>query len=107
MFQYTLRFSFAWSLSFLLPLRDPSVLDSVVERLGLVAGDGVLFVVASQGLLVEDGGVAADEGPVGSFDDGAEVVLDGKADVEHLAVVGNVSVVAVLAAFAGEAFGER
>ena len=42
------------------------------------------LVVAGEGLLVEDGGVAADEGPVGGLDDGAEVVLDGQADVEHL-----------------------
>ena len=62
-----------------------------------------MFVVASQGLLVKDGGIAADERPVGCFDDGAEVVFDREADVENLAVVGNVGVIAVFTALAGEA----
>ena len=63
---------------------DLAVLDGVVEGLRLVAGDGVLLVVAGEGLLVEDGAVAADERPVGGLDDGAEIVLNGQADVEDL-----------------------
>ena len=79
----------------------------VVVGLGLVAGQRVQRVVAHQRDLVEHGPVAADEAPVGRLDDGAEVVLDGQADVEHLAVVVHVGEVAVLAALAGEGQVER
>ena len=41
-------------------------------------------MVAGESGLVKDSGVAADEGPVGSVDNGAEVILNGQADVEHL-----------------------
>ncbi len=41
-------------------------------------------MVADEGGLVEDGAVPADEAPVGGLNHGSEVVLKGKADVEHL-----------------------
>ena len=63
---------------------DPAELDCAVVGLCLVAGHRVLRVVADEGGLVEHGAVAADEAPVGGLDHGSEVVLKGKADVEHL-----------------------
>ena len=74
-------------------LLNLSELDSAVERCSLLAGEGVGRVVAGEGLLVKDGAVAADEGPLGGLDDGAEVVLNRQADVEDLAVVVNIGVV--------------
>ena len=41
-------------------------------------------MVAGERGLIEDGLVAADEGPVGGVDDGTQVVLNGQAHVEHL-----------------------
>ena len=82
-----------------------SELDGAVQRLGVGAGDGVGLVVAGEGLLVEDGGVAAGERPLRVVHDRAHVVLDRKADVEDLAVVGDVRVVAVVAALAAERLG--
>ena len=42
---------------------------SAVESFGLVAGEGEFGVVTSEGLLVEDGLVSADEGELGGLDD--------------------------------------
>ena len=81
---------------------DPAELDGAVQRLGLLAGEGVGRVVAGEGLLVEDGLVAADEGPLRVVDDVAAGVLERQADVEDLAVVGDVGVVAVGPRLAGE-----
>jgi len=68
----------------LLLVVDLAELDGAVIAGSLLAGQSVGGVVAGQGGLVEDGGVAADEGPVGGVDASAEVVQDGQADVEHL-----------------------
>ena len=57
--------------------------------------------------LVEDGLVAADEGPLRVVDDVAAGVLQRQADVEDLAVVGHVGVVAVGARLAREALLHR
>ena len=50
-------------------------------------------MVAGERLLVEERPVAADERPMHRLDDGAPVVLDRQADVEHLAVVVHIRVV--------------
>lgn len=86
---------------------DLAELDLVVEGLGLSAGNGVDLVVASESALIEDGSVAADEGPLSGLDDGTEVILEGEADVEELAGVGDVGVVAVFASLAGEGQAQR
>ena len=52
-------------------------------------------MVAGEGGLVEDGLVAADEAPVSGLNDGTSIILDGQADVEDLAVVVNIGVVAI------------
>ncbi len=70
-------------------------LNCAVESWGLFAGEGVSFVVAGKGGLVEDGAVAADEAPVGRLDHLSSVILQGKADVEDLAGVLDVGVVTV------------
>jgi len=59
-------------------------------------------VVAGQSGLIEDGSVAADEAPVSGLDDCSGIVFNGQADVEDLAVVGNVGVVSVGLSFALE-----
>ena len=79
--------------------------DDIVVSFGLVAGEGVLGVGAGEGVLAEDGLVAAEEGVLGGFDDLSGVVFDGQADVEDPAVVGDVSVVPVGTAFASEGLG--
>ena len=76
-------FNFAGELCLVVGV-DPSELDCAVVGLCLVAGHRVLRVVADEGGLVEDGAVPADEAPVGGLNHGSEVVLKGKADVEHL-----------------------
>ena len=60
-------------------------------------------MVAGQSGLIEDGSVTADEAPVGSLDDTSGIIFNGQADVEDLAVVVHVSVVAVGLALALEA----
>ena len=84
-------------------LGDDTELNGAVEGGGLRAGKGVLLVVAGEGGLVEDGAVAADEAPLGGLDHRAGIILEGQADVEDLAVVGDIGIVAVLLALAGEA----
>ena len=74
---------------------DLSELDSAVKGGSLFAGESVGLMVAGQSGLVEDGSVAADETPVSGLDDLSGVILNGQADVEHLAVVGDVGVVTV------------
>lgn len=70
---------------------------------GVSAGEGSIGEVADIESLVKDGAVAADERPLVGPDQ-ADLILGeaGQADVEHLAVVVDVSVVAVGAAFAAE-----
>ena len=82
---------------------DLSELDGAVEGGGVLAREGIGLVVAGEGGLVEDGSVAADEAPVGGLDHLTGVVLDGQADVEDLAVVLDIGVVAVGLALALEA----
>jgi len=67
----------------------------VVVALGLLTGEGILRVGTGEGVLAEDGLVAADEAVLVGGDDLPGVVSDGVADVEHSAVVGNISVVTV------------
>ena len=74
---------------------DLAELDSAVKGGGLFAGEGIGLVVAGQGSLIEDGSVSADEAPVGGFDNLTSIILNGQADVEDLAAVGNIGVVAV------------
>jgi len=59
-------------------------------------------VLAHQGALVEEGAVAAHEGEVVDLLHGANLVGDGVAHVEQLAVVADVSIVPVAAVLAGE-----
>ena len=82
---------------------DLAELHGAIQGRRLGAGKGVVLVVAGEGLLVKDGPVAADKAPLGVLDDLALVVLDGQADVEDLAVVVHVAVVAVALALAAEA----
>ena len=83
-------------LKFITELRvDLSELDGAIEGRGVLAGESIGLVVAGQGGLIEDGSIAADEAPVSGFDNLTGVVLNRQADVEDLAVVLNVSVVAV------------
>lgn len=86
---------------------DLAKLDLVVEGLGLGAGNGVDLVVASEGALIEDGSVAADKGPLSGLDDGTEVILEGKTDVEELASVGDIGVVTVFTSLARERQAQR
>ena len=65
-------------------VRNLAELNGSVQAWRLLAGEGVLGVVTGQGLLVEHGGVATEEAPLGRLYDVAVVVLDGEADVEHL-----------------------
>ncbi len=58
--------------------------DGAVELLGLLAGDGVVDVVAAQDGLVEHGLVAADERPLEGLHNGTELILSRPADMEHL-----------------------
>jgi len=69
--------------------------DGVVETLGLFTGQGSLRVGAGEGVLAEDGLVAAEEGVLLGLDNFTGVVFEGNADVEDPAVVGNISVVTV------------
>ena len=87
----------------LLPFRDDTELNGVVEGRSIGARDGILLVVADKSGLVEDGAIAADEAPLGGLDHSTGIVLNGEADVEHLASVGDIGVVAVLLSLAGEA----
>ena len=84
-------------------LGDDTELNGAVEGGGLRAGKGVLLVVAGEGGLVEDGAVAADKAPLGGLDHRAGIILNGEADVEDLAGVGDIGVVAILLALTGEA----
>ena len=84
-------------------LLDLSELNSSVEGGGLLAGEGILGVVASEGLLVKDGGVTAGERPLGVLNDLALVVLNGQADVEDLTSVVDIGVVAIGLSLASEA----
>ncbi len=59
---------------------------NVIEGRSLIAGDGILWVVAGQSGLVEDGRVATDERPVSGLHEAAEVVQEGQADVEYLQI---------------------
>ena len=83
-------------------LLDLAKFDGAVEGGGFRAGEGVRGVVAGQGLLVKDGAVAAHKGPLSVLDDLAKLVLDGQADVEDLAVVVNVGIVAIGLVLTGE-----
>lgn len=76
---------------------------SAVEGFGLVAREGEFRMVASEGLLVEDGLISADEGELGGLDDLAKIVFNGKAHVEDLAEIGYVSIISILPSVAGEA----
>ena len=71
-------------LSQFLNLIHQSKLHSVVERLCLLARECVQLVVAAEGLLVKERPVRAEEGPLVGVDHLAQVVLDGKANVEEL-----------------------
>lgn len=83
---------------------DPAELrvDEVVEGGGLVAREGVPGVVAGQRLLVEDGLVAAEKGVLVGTHDLSKIVLDGQTHVEHLTIIINVRIVAILATLAGK-----
>jgi len=76
--------------------------DGIVKALGLLAGEGSLRVGTGEGVLAEDRLVAAEEGVLLSLDDLSGIVLKGHADVEDSAVVSNVGIVAVGAAFTVE-----
>jgi len=71
--------------------------------LGAPAGGRDGLVGAGEGLLVEDGAVAAHEREVVGADKGADLVSQRHADVEDLAVVPDISIVAVGQVFAREA----
>ena len=66
---------------------DFSELDSSVKTGRLLAGEGVLRVVAGQRLLVEHGLVAAEETPLGRLHHLTFVVLDREANMENLGYV--------------------
>jgi len=81
-------------------LAAEEVVDVVVLR-GVLAGHGVVGVVAHQRLLVEDGVEPTDEGPHAGADE-ALGVHEGVADVEDAALVGQVRVEPVLQPVATE-----
>lgn len=68
----------------------------------LLAGKGLMWVGAGEGLLVEHGLIGAREGEVRRLQDGSGVVGDGQTDVEELAVIVDVGIVAVSTVVAGE-----
>ena len=65
-------------------LQHLPVADGAIEAGRLLTREGVIGEVADEGLLVEDGSVAAEEAPLGGAGHDALVVLDGQADVEDL-----------------------
>jgi len=75
---------------------------ALVDINALFAGGREGGVLAHQGALVEEGAVAAHEGEVVDLLHGADLVSDGVAHVEQLAVVADVSIVPVAAVLAGE-----
>jgi len=78
-------------------LLDPPKLRvrHVVVALGLLAREGVQLVGAGERVLAEHSLVAAEEREVGGLHQVSEVVQDGPAHVEDLALVGDVCVVTV------------
>ena len=80
-----------------------SELDSTVQCSGLFTGESISLMVAGQSGLVKDGSISADEAPVSGLDNLTGVVLNGQADVEDLAAVGDIGVVSVGLSFALEA----
>merc|ERR1711863_11710 len=81
-------------------LQHLSVANRAIEAGGLFTRESIVREVANKSLLVEDGAVATEEAPLGGAGHHPVVVLDGQADVEDLATAGNISVVAVVLAFA-------
>ena len=79
-----------------------SKLCESIKTWRLLTGEGVLRMVTDETLLVKDSAIATEEGPplVGHLP--SLQVLQGVADVEHLAVVQSVRVVAVGLALAAE-----
>jgi len=86
---------------------DFAKLHSSVKLWGVCAGEGVLGIVACQGSLVEDGGVATNETPLVVFNDLANVVLNWAADMENLAIVVDISVESIVESLACEARVQR
>lgn len=80
-------------------------IGAVEERLCLFAGKSKLGVRTAESVLTEDGSVTADEGVLQDSGDGASIVLYRAAQVEDVAVVGDVGVVPEGAALAGEGAG--
>ena len=72
-----------------------SKFNSSIESWCIRAREGISFMVASEGGLVKDGLVAADEAPMSSLNDCTGIILNGQADVEDLAVVVHISIVAI------------
>ena len=60
-------------------------------------------MIAGEGGLVKDGLVATDEAPVSGLNDSTSIILNGQTDVEDLAVVVNISVVAIGLSITSEA----
>lgn len=58
--------------------------------------DGVLLVVAHKSGLIKDSAITTDERPLGSLNHRAGIILNREADVEDLAAVGHISIVAIL-----------
>jgi hypothetical protein len=78
-------------------------LNSTIERGSIRTREGIGLMVAGESGLIKDGLVAADETPVSSLNDSASIVLNGQADVEDLAVVVDISVIAVSLSSTAEA----
>jgi len=80
-----------------------SAVGALVEVWGAATGGGEGLRGAGEGLLREDGAVAAQEGELGRLHQSSYLVSKRHADVEQLAVVVDVSVVAVRQVLAVEA----
>ena len=74
---------FSWNLPLIIGV-DLAKLHSAVKLWGFGAGKGVHGMVAGQGGLVKDGGVAADETPLVVFNNFAGIILNWLTNVEDL-----------------------
>jgi len=86
---------------------DFAELHTAVQAGRLLAGEGILGVVAGEGLLIKHSGVTTEERPLGCLDNVAFIVFNWQTNVKHLTATLNISIISVTLSLAGEGVSVR